>query len=985
MTLAAAVGGVVSLKPPAALGQATFINAWGSDQLNQPSALAVDPAGNVYVADSVNNRVVIYDSVGTFEATVGSAGSGSGEMEDPFGLAIGPTGNIYVADSNNRIDVFNSAGVSQSTFGAAGTANGDFDNPSGIGISPTGTTYVADSANNRVEIFNSSGAFQSSIGGVASGSGNLQFNSPQQLAFGGPNSDFYVADAGNNRIQVFNSSGTYQSTIGVAGGGAGNGQFEFPQGVAVGPTGEIYVADANNDRVQIFSSAGTFQSTFGAIGAGNGQFEHPSAVAVAVTGNVYVADEFNRRIERFFDPSSWTSGTNTFTDPAVGPTSVSVAAGQVLGSSLTLNSSMGLVATTVAVGASSAGTLAVSGGGLSATTLNLNSGSFTQSSGESSITSLNFSGGAFSQSGGETTVGTMVCNGSLGSLTVSGGSLSAASFNDDPMSNTCPLIESGGNVSITTLTLSPGSQFTYQGGTHQIASMAISGGTLSGMPYTVNGGESIALTTGTISSSMMTIAPSGSIAQTGGTFSSPILNIAGTFTYSSGNIPFTITLNEGGFFSVNSTLSSIGILQVQSGGLVSGSGAITNSSAGQIIGSGTVSASVTNNGLIEPIDGLMELTGAVTNNSVITVSTGNEALFTNLARNAGSISLAGGTVDTDGQSLTNDGTISGFGALRTGGLTNNATLALAGSSSVSGSVNNAANGTIHLSGSSPNVFFGLVSNSGTLTIDAGASGTLYGPYSGSGSIVNNGTLYVDANSMSGSVTGSGVLTLGALGAPANFQLTSSAFADARSGLVINAGSALDLTNNALDINFGSAADPAATIRAYLASGYNGDTWTGSGIISSIAAANPGLYAVGYADGSRDAGTPAGANQIVIENTLAGDANLDGVVNFADLLVVAQNFNHVLDTHGNAIDWADGDFNYDGNVNFADLLLVAQNFNKQLSAGELEQLPGSFAAAWNLALADVQASESDNVPEPAGAAIFAAAALLMRRRRKLRIL
>ena len=109
----------------------------------------------------------------------------------------------------------------------------------------------------------------------------------------------------------------------------------------------------------------------------------------------------------------------------------------------------------------------------------------------------------------------------------------------------------------------------------------------------------------------------------------------------------------------------------------------------------------------------------------------------------------------------------------------------------------------------------------------------------------------------------------------------------------------------------------------------------------------------------DQGTPAGTNQIVIENTLAGDANLDGTVNFADLLVVAQNFNHALDTHGNPIDWADGDFNYDGSVNFADLLLVAQNFNKQLSAGQLDQLPGSFDAAWNLALADVQAADANN--------------------------
>jgi hypothetical protein len=130
-----------------------------------------------------------------------------------------------------------------------------------------------------------------------------------------------------------------------------------------------------------------------------------------------------------------------------------------------------------------------------------------------------------------------------------------------------------------------------------------------------------------------------------------------------------------------------------------------------------------------------------------------------------------------------------------------------------------------------------------------------------------------------------------------------------------------------------------------------------------------LYAVGYADGNTDAGTPAGANQIYIKNTLAGDANLDGVVNFADLLVVAQNFNHTLDTHGNPIDWADGDFNYDGKVNFADLLLVAQNFNKNLAAGQLAQTPDSSGDPATIpAETSSPAPATDAPPSPVAASI-----------------
>ena len=86
------------------------------------------------------------------------------------------------------------------------------------------------------------------------------------------------------------------------------------------------------------------------------------------------------------------------------------------------------------------------------------------------------------------------------------------------------------------------------------------------------------------------------------------------------------------------------------------------------------------------------------------------------------------------------------------------------------------------------------------------------------------------------------------------------------------------------MNYTLGSDPAATIRGYLTTGYGNDTWTGTGIVSSAAAANPGRYAVGYADGSVDQGTTAGPNQVLVEYTLAGDANLDGTVNFADLLV-----------------------------------------------------------------------------------------------------
>jgi len=302
-------------------------------------------------------------------------------------------------------------------------------------------------------------------------------------------------------------------------------------------------------------------------------------------------------------------------------------------------------------------------------------------------------------------------------------------------------------------------------------------------------------------------------------------------------------------------------------------------------------------------------------------------------------------------------------------------LALAGQSSVYGPVTSNSGALIHLSGNTPNVFYGAVANNGTLTIDTGASGTIYGAYTGSGKIIDNGSLYLNAASVAGPISGNGNLTIGSTSSgPAVVQLAQSSGISTLASLTLSTGSALDLTNNLITIDYGSGPDPITSIAAWIKSGYNGGAWDGTGIISTNAQTNGRSYGIGYAD-SADPGNPAGLapGTIEIAYTLLGDANLDGKVNGTDFNLMATNFNQAV-TNG----WDKGDFNYDGKVNGNDFVLLADNFNEfasqsAVSAADLAALD-NFAIANGISLV--------NVPEPASAAWAVVAGLgILRRRRR----
>ncbi len=273
---------------------------WGSQgsgdgQLLSPAGVAVDAAGNVYVADQGNNRVQKFSHDGSFLQKFGM-----GVVSSPIGVAIDSAGSIFVLEYwGHRVSKFDSQGVLLTTFGSFGSANGRFIQPRAIAVDGSGNVYVCDGDFQTVQKFTNEGTFMARWGSWgSSGSADGQFSTPWGVAADAAGS-IYVGDTGNNRVQRLDSStGAFVSKWGTP--GPGDGQFNEPMNVAAATNGLVYVVDRANSRVQRFTAGGTFVDAWGSPGAGTNQFNSPLGVAVDAAGTaVYVADSGNHRIVAF--------------------------------------------------------------------------------------------------------------------------------------------------------------------------------------------------------------------------------------------------------------------------------------------------------------------------------------------------------------------------------------------------------------------------------------------------------------------------------------------------------------------------------------------------------------------------------------------------------------------------------------------------------------------------------------------------------------
>ncbi len=259
--------------------------------LNSPNSVTVDAAGDIFIADSQNNRIVEVPG-GTGTPVVVPATS----LSSPSGVAIDGAGDVFIADTQGKQAVeVPASGGSQIVV-----ANG-FLTPVAVAVDGAGDVFVVDlGANQVVEITANNGPR------TVVSTGSYTLSSPQGIALDAA-SDIFIADSGNTRVVEIPAGGGSASVVPASG-------LAFPASVAVDAAGDIFIGDAGSNHRIVEVPAGSGPQ----ITVTNSGFALPAGVAVDGTGNVYIADyEGNQVVEVYRSQAP----SLTFASTTVGQTS----------------------------------------------------------------------------------------------------------------------------------------------------------------------------------------------------------------------------------------------------------------------------------------------------------------------------------------------------------------------------------------------------------------------------------------------------------------------------------------------------------------------------------------------------------------------------------------------------------------------------------------------------------------------------------------
>jgi sugar lactone lactonase YvrE len=259
---------------------------------NQPTGIAVDAAGNVYIGDAGNDRLRKITPGGVVTTLAGSDSTGytdgpgiTAAFFNPEGNTLDGTGNVFVADAGNNLIRKVTPDGTVSTFASSGVVIGDagaFSNPTGIAIDASGNLYVANALKNNILKINLAGAISTLAGtgaiGFQDGPGTTAtFYFPNSVVVDAMN-NIYVSDGVNNLVRKITPDGTVSTLAGSGKAGADDGTgataaFNGPAGLAVDVAGNIYVADSNNNLIRKITQGGVVTTVAGSgrSGSRNGQ------------------------------------------------------------------------------------------------------------------------------------------------------------------------------------------------------------------------------------------------------------------------------------------------------------------------------------------------------------------------------------------------------------------------------------------------------------------------------------------------------------------------------------------------------------------------------------------------------------------------------------------------------------------------------------------------------------------------------------------
>ncbi len=307
--------------------------------INQPAGVAFDGSGNVYLSDYSNNRIRKVSPAGVITTVAGTGIGGytgdgaqatNARLNNPNKIAVDPSGNLFIADfGNNVVRKVSTTGVI-TTIAGTGMAgfNGDgipatsakLNHPCDVAFDHSGNIYIADYSNFLIRKISGSGIISTYVGTGTSGSAGdggpataAQIHFAYAMIFD-PSDNLYFADAFNNKIRKVTPSGMISTYAGTGspgysgdGGSATAAQLSNPAGVALDAAGNLYIADDYNNRIRKVTASGTITSvtgngTAGFMGDGGSataaEINQPDDVAMDNSGNLYISDNNNNRVRR---------------------------------------------------------------------------------------------------------------------------------------------------------------------------------------------------------------------------------------------------------------------------------------------------------------------------------------------------------------------------------------------------------------------------------------------------------------------------------------------------------------------------------------------------------------------------------------------------------------------------------------------------------------------------------------------------------------